>query len=541
MKKRRKIPTKAELLQLQKLYKTDERIGDRLGGVPAYLVAYWRRKKNIPKYSLPKFSEAEIRNLWERFGDDEKAGLELGISKAAFYNWRRRYGFREKPAFLKLEQLELNFPGSRVSTRAISLYGERTVAQKILARVAKLDEVIIGDPIEVEPDIVLVHGGAGEVVEEFRAHGVEYVWNPGRIIMTQDYRGGTDGRIPAALHKVVREFVKRQRIKNAYDLREGTGPQVVIEKGHVLPGLLVLGAGNGVTACGSLGAFATVIEPSEMARLWITGRYSMQVPGTVRIIIAGRRYRGVYARDIALSIIGRLGAQDTQGKVIEYAGSVVSQMTISERFTLTNLSTGMGVVAAICPYDGTTRRYLTTRAVRRSVPVLPDKDAKYAEMYQINIDQLVPQIARAGKTGEVKPVVELEGQAVHQVLLGSCSSGRFDELRVAADILKGKRVHPDCRMLVVPGSREVFLEALKKGLIRVFVEAGAIVMHPCCCPCQGTPQTMLADGERCLAATDSHLVEHIASSDAEVYLCSAATAAASALNATITDPTRYLR
>ena len=162
--KKRSIPTKAELLRLQKLYKTDERIGERLGGVPAYLVAYWRRKKNIPKYSLPKFSEAEIRNLWERYGDDEKAGLELGISKAAFYNWRRRYGFREKPAFLKLEQLELNFPGMVVTSHTNSLYGKRSMVQKIAARLTDAGSVEIGQEVEVEPDLTVTPVDAAGVI-----------------------------------------------------------------------------------------------------------------------------------------------------------------------------------------------------------------------------------------------------------------------------------------------------------------------------------------------------------------------------------------
>ena len=229
MTKRKKIPTKSELLQLQKLYKTDERIGERLGGVPAYLVAYWRRKKNIPKYSLPKFSEKEIRNLWERYGDDEKSGLELGISKAAFYNWRRRYGIREKPAFLKLEQLELNFPGSQQPAHVSSLYGKRSVVQKILAGLADVDKVEAGEEVEVEPDLVISPGGAGTVVERFKKKSSEFVWNPNKIVLTLDYLRTQNGKTPASAHKMIREFARRQGIKSFYDLREGTGHQLVIE------------------------------------------------------------------------------------------------------------------------------------------------------------------------------------------------------------------------------------------------------------------------------------------------------------------------
>ncbi|HPC11966.1 MAG TPA: hypothetical protein PK112_07700, partial [candidate division Zixibacteria bacterium] len=164
MARRRKIPTKGELLQLQKLYKTDEKIGERLGGVPAYLVAYWRRKKNVAKHSVPKFSEAEVRNLWERFGDDDRCGLELGISKAAFYNWRRRYGIREKPPFLKLEQLELNLPGLKQRGHAVSLLGKQSAAQKIIAMAAEREKVEVGELVVVQPDVTIAHQDAAAVV-----------------------------------------------------------------------------------------------------------------------------------------------------------------------------------------------------------------------------------------------------------------------------------------------------------------------------------------------------------------------------------------
>jgi 3-isopropylmalate/(R)-2-methylmalate dehydratase large subunit len=539
-KKRRKIPTKAELLQLQKLYKTDEKIGERLGGVPAYLVAYWRRKKGIPKYSLPKFSEQEIRNLWERFGDDEKAGLELGISKAAFYNWRRRYGLREKPAFLKLEQLELNFPGTRMSPHTASLYGKRTMAAKMIARVAGVEKVERGETVEIEPDIAVVHGCAAEVVEEFKELGSEFVWNPNKIVVTLGYADSDPTRKAADDHQLVRDFSRRQSIKNFYDLNEGICQQVVIEHGHVLPGQVVLGIAQQATAYGCLGAFAYGTDPEHAARVWVSGRCDVTVPDTVRIIVGGRRYRGVYASDVVLSVSEKVGPEVVGGKVIEFSGSVVSQMTISERLTLSSYAARMGALAAICPYDATTRRYLTGRTSSRATPVIPDKDAEYDGIYQVNVDQLTPLVARNGDAQKVQPAVELEGAQVNQVILGSCASGRFDELRIGAEVLKGKHVHPDCRLIVVPGSRTVYLEALKKGLIRVFIEAGAIVMSPATCPYQSTRVGELASGERCLTTNSSH-VGQPENGNAEIYLCSPATAAASALNGVLTDPTRYVK
>ncbi|MCP4685983.1 MAG: 3-isopropylmalate dehydratase large subunit [bacterium] len=541
MKKRKKIPTKTELLQLQKLYKTDERIGERLGGVPAYLVAYWRRKKNIPKYSLPKFSEKEIRNLWERYGDDEKSGLELGISKAAFYNWRRRYGIREKPAFLKLEQLELNFPGSQQPAHVSSLYGKRSVVQKILAGLAEAERVEVGEELEVEPDLVLSPGGAGSVVEHFKKKSAEFVWNPNKIVLTLDHKHTHNGTNPASAHKMIREFARRQGIKSFYDLREGTGHQLVIEKGLVLPGQLLVGPVSQVAGYGAMATFASGADSESLAGIWETGKIAMKVPETARIVVSGRRYRGVYAVDVALSIVKQLGPGALEGKVIEYAGSAISQMTIGERYALSSLSHETGALAAVCAYDATTRRYLTGRTMTRFQPVMPDKDAEYNEIYQVNIDQLPPQIEKRGEDRQVKALAEVDGLTVHQIILGTCTAGRFEDLRVAADVLKGRQVHADCRLIIIPGSRSVYLEALKKGLIRVFIEAGAVVMYPGCYP--GTMETsgFLAAGERCLTTAGRPPVALSEVEESEVYFCSPATAAASALHGVITDPTRFVR
>lgn len=541
MKKRKKIPTKSELLQLQKLYKTDERIGERLGGVPAYLVAYWRRKKNIPKYSLPKFSEKEIQNLWERYGDDEKSGLELGISKAAFYNWRRRYGIREKPAFLKLEQLELNFPGSQQPAHVSSLYGKRSVVQKILAGLADADKVEVGEEVEVEPDLVISPGGAGTVVERFKKRSSEFVWNPNKIVLTLDYLRTQNGKSPAGAHKMIREFARRQGIKSFYDLREGTGHQLVIEKGLVLPGQFLVGPDSQMAGYGAMASFARGADAEALAEIWTTGKVKTLVPETVRIVVTGRRCRGVYAVDVALSIVKQLGAGSLEGKVIEYAGSAISQMTIGERYALATLSSKTGALAAVCAYDATTRRYLTGRTITRFQPVMPDKDAEYKQIYQVNIDQLAPQIEQLRGEPQIRPLVEVEGLTVHQVVLGTCTAGRFEDLRVAADVLKGKQVHADCRLIIIPGSRSVYLEALKKGLIRVFIESGAVVMYPGCYPGSMDNAGFLAEGERCLTTANRPIAGLTNGDKSDIYLCSPGTAAASALHGVITDPTHFVR
>jgi len=536
------MPTKSELIRLQKLYKTDEKIGERLGGVPAYLIAYWRRKKNVPKHSLPKFSEKEIRDLWERFGDDDKCGLELGISKAAFYNWRRRYGIRQKPEFLKLEQLELNFPGLKLHPASNSLYGKKAMWQKIIARAAEIDRVEAGQVVEVEPDLVVSHANAGRVIDRFRSLGSELVWNPNKIAiaLASCHADDPTDRRPDS-HQKVRDFVKRQGIRSFYDITEGECHQVTLEKGLAVPGSIILGTDSYTATYGCLSTVAAATEVETAASIWATGRVSLEVPRTIRIDINGRRARGVYSRDIATLVMKQLAAVDVASKAIEYYGNVVSRMTISERFTLTNLAIDTGAVAAMCPFDSTTRRFLTGRTAGRYTPVMADKNADYDEIYQINIDHLAPQLVRSGSKDDIRPVAESEGLPVNLIILGTGVNGRFDDLRIAAEVLKGKQVNPECRLLIYPASRTIYLEALKKGLIRVLVESGAVIMYPGYFGGAADPPVLVAAGDRVLTTSSGRLIDPALSGEAEVFLCSPATAAASALNAAITDPARYVK
>jgi 3-isopropylmalate/(R)-2-methylmalate dehydratase large subunit len=539
MSPKRKIPTKAELIQLQKLYKTDEKIGERLGGVPAYLVAYWRRKKSVPKHSQPKFSENEVRNLWERFGDDDRCGLELGISKAAFYNWRRRYGIREKPAFLKLEQLELNLPGIDHRTQTSTLYGKQTITQKILSRAAGLEKVKVGELIVVEPDMVVVNQNVGDVIRTFKEIGSEYVWNPTKIIVGLIHGNGNDSS--PMDNQLAREFIKHQKIDNFFDVQTGAYHQSAFEHGLIHPGQLVLGSDKFTTLYGALSAFATGIDTTEMASVWAGGRLWLKVPSTIRIDISGRRSRGVYAKDIVLAVIRQLGANRADYKAIEYYGQAITNMSISERITLCSMSIEMGAKAAICQFEAITRRYLNNRTTAVYQPIIADKDAVYEEMFQFNIDKLTPQIAGPDGIDIIRPVREIEGLRIHQVVVGTCSNGRFDDIKVLADILKGKKVNPGCRMVLVPSSQKVYLKALKKGLIRVLAEAGVIIYSTGCSPYMEGVQKFLAPGERCLLTSGTSIAYKHKLEGAEVYLCSPATAAASALNGQITNPEPYVR
>jgi len=538
---RRKIPTKAELIQLQKLYKTDEKIAERLGNVTPQLVAYWRRKKNIPKHSFPKFSKQEIKDLWERYGDDHRCGLELGISRAAFYNWRRKYSLKDKPAFLKLEQLELDLGGPSKKTGKRLNYGHQTIVQKIFAERAGLDKVEEGETIEVEPDLAMSHDNAGEVIDKFQELGLNYIWNPNRVVIALDHSSPAESRAVAEAHRNIRDFVKRQNIKYFYDISEGVCHQIVVEKGHILPGQLAMGTDARTTSYGCIDAFAVGITPEEMAAVWARGKVWLKVPPTVKIIINGKMPKGVYARDIILFVIRKLSSSIASYKAVEFYGTTISQMSISERFTMTSLAAELGAKTAMCSFDSITRRYLSGRSKMPYRPAIADKNADYDATYEFNIDHVTPQISMPGGVDNVEDIAGIAGIPVNQVVIGSCTNGRFDDLRVAADILKDKTVHPDVRLLVYPGSRSIYLEALKKGLIRVFIEAGAMVLNPGCGACMSGGKGALAEGERCLATTSRNHRGQMGSPDSEIYLASPAAAAITAVKGVITDPTGHVK
>jgi homoaconitase/3-isopropylmalate dehydratase large subunit len=533
---RRKIPTKAELIQLQKLYKTDEKIAERLGNVSPQLVAYWRRKKNIPKHSFPKFSEPEVRELWERYGDDYRCGLELGLSKAAFYNWRRRYGIKQKPAFLKLEQLELDLGAPSKKPGRKHLFGQQTIIQKMLMSSAGREDIVPGDVIAFEPDLVMAHVNAVEVIAAFKNNGHSHVWNAGRIAISMDWRSRPPENNHAGYQKTIRDFVRVQNIRHFFDFREGVCHQVILEKGLVLPGQMALGTDTLTTVYGAIGACGLKIDIAAMAAVWANGSYSVTVPETIKIIINGKMPHGVGARDVAMFIVRKLAASGAKGKAVEFYGSAVTQMTISDRVALSTIAAEIGAVTTICPFDTVTRRYFVNRTHMPFRPALSDKDAVYDESYELNIDQIRPQISGPYPETVVRSVGEVGQVPVHHVIIGSITTGRFDDLRVAADIIKGHQVHRDTQLYIFPGSRSIYLEAVKKGLIRAFLEAGAIVMNPGSAGEFFLNQIRPSSGEVCLTTSGQSDFDLNIIKGSAVYSVSPATAALSAVKGVISDP-----
>jgi len=533
-----KIPKKEELLKLQAQYRTDKKIGEALGGVPEYLVAYWRRKKKVGKYSLPKYSKDKVRDLWETYGNDQKAGEELGISKAAFYKWRRKYNLLEKPRVLKFQQLELGLPAEILIKGNM---GTKTLAQKLLAKKAGRPEVSVGQIVNVEPDLAMSHDNAGLVIKQFKQIGLEKVWNPDKIVIPLDHRAPAESEKTATAHRLIRGFVKEQNIRNFYDIKEGICHQVVVEKGHILPGKLAVGTDSHTTSYGCLGALSTGIGATEMAAVWATGKIWLKVPESIKIVINGLLPKGVYAKDVILHIIGQLTVEGANYKSLEYYGDTIERMSISERFTMCNLSMEMGAKFAVVPFDKVTKKYLSGVTKKKYAPIFSDRNAIFEKEYQFNVSGLEPQVACPHNVDNVKPITEVKGIKIDQVVLGSCTNGRLDDLEIAARIVRGKKIHSELRMLILPATRSVYLQAMKKGYLKAFMEAGGVVLNPGCGPCLGAHEGILAAGERCLATTNRNFKGRMGSPDSEVYLASPATAAATAIKGEIADTRDFLK
>ncbi len=368
------------------------------------------------------------------------------------------------------------------------------------------------------------------------------MWDPAKIAIIFDHRVPAESSKTANNQKKIREFVKDQGIDKFHEIRGDVGGichQILPEYGYVRPGYVVLGTDSHTTSHGALGAFAMGIGATEMASVWSLGTIlNLEVPGTIKVIINGILPPAVYAKDIILNVIGKLTANGATFKVLEYHGTVIQNMSVSGRLTISNMSVEAGATAGIVPADDETIRYLRDVAAvtDETEPVLPDENAIYEKTVEFDVSDLAPQIACPHTVDNVKPVTKVEGTELNQIVIGSCTNGRLEDLEIAAKILKGKRVAGNVRMLVFPASARIYNEALKKEYLADLSASGAVIMNPGCGCCLGVHQGALADGETALATTNRNFKGRMGNPNADVYLCSPATAAASAITGKITDP-----
>ncbi len=412
----------------------------------------------------------------------------------------------------------------------------KTISEKILQRASGEPDVEPGDIVEAKVDIAMSHDNAALVSKHFRTIGVAKVWDPNRIVILLDHRVPANTAQTAAGHKAVREFVKEQNLPNYYDMNAGICHQILPEKGHVRPGELIVGTDSHTTTHGAFGAFSTGIGATEMSTVWATGSLWLRVPDTIRINVTGELQDGVYSKDVILNIIGTLGADYADYRAVEFFGDTVSHFSVASRMVISNQAMEMGAKVAIIPPDEKTIEFINGVTNIPFIPVLADEDARYSDRKDFDVADLEPQIACPHSPANVKNISETTGLPVDQAFLGSCTNGRMEDLRIAADIMRGKKIAHGIRMIVIPASWEIYSEAMKEGVLRDFLDAGATICNPGCGPCLGAHQGILADGERAISSSNRNFKGRMGSTESEVYLSSPAVVAASALKGEITDP-----
>ena len=412
-----------------------------------------------------------------------------------------------------------------------------TMSEKILAKASKQEKVEAGDIIMADIDTAMSHDLTGPLaIQSFREINTDKIWDPEKLVILFDHQVPADTLDAANNHKMLREFVKEQGIKNFYDVYEGVCHQILPEKGHVLPGNVVVGSDSHTCAHGALGAFSTGIGSTDMAMVFATGQLWFKVPETIQYNITGDLKENVTSKDVILSIIGEVGQDGATYKACEYAGETVRNMEMSDRMVLSNMAIEMGGKTGIIEADKVTDEYLKGRTDKTYTKFTTDSDAASLEVMDIDVSELEPQVACPHHVDNVKPASEVEDVELDQVFIGSCTNGRLKDLRQAASVLKGNKIKNGVRTLVIPASREIYQQALKEGLMDIFVEAGALVCNPCCGPCLGGHIGLITDGEVSLSTSNRNFKGRQGSPDGKVYLSSPIVAAESAITGHITAP-----
>jgi 3-isopropylmalate/(R)-2-methylmalate dehydratase large subunit len=412
-----------------------------------------------------------------------------------------------------------------------------TISEKILSKSSNREMVSAGDFIKAEVDVALNHDVTSVLAfEAMYQMGAKKVWDPDKVILVLDHVAHPSSINSAKVHNIIRNFVLKQGIKNFYDVNSGVCHQVLPEKGFVKPGMLVIGADSHTCTHGAFGAFATGVGSTDMGAVLARGKIWLRVPETIRVNVEGILGKNVYPKDVILRIAKELGVSGATYMTLEYHGDVVEKMSISGRMTLCNMAIEMGAKAGICEPDQKTVKWLNKRTTGPYDIVKADSDAIYRQVMELDITDMEPQVACPHNVDNVKPVSDLVKIKIDQAFIGSCTNGRLEDLEQAHNILKGRNIHPNVRLLIVPASRAIYKEAIKQGIIEDFIDSGATVSNPSCAACFGGHIGLLGPNEKGISTSNRNFKGRQGSPDAEVYLSSAAVAAASAITGHITHP-----
>jgi len=415
----------------------------------------------------------------------------------------------------------------------------------ILARTANRNRVKPGEFIVVKVDLAEINDLYLQVILSFREMGGDKVWDPRKVSFVMDHYAPAPTIKAAENQKKMREFAKEQGIKHFFDINRGVCHQVMPEEGLVWPGMILVATDSHTTTHGAFGAFSTGIGATDMAAVLLTGEIWLRVPEIIKINITGKTKKGIMAKDIILYIISQLGTDVALYKAIEYTGEVVSEMSLDERLVICNMSVEMGAKATYIKPDKKVWNYLSQvkhQKVQKdmSIKQLGEKENEvYESVYNFDISKLEPQVALPHRVDNVVSVSQAAGKPIHQALIGTCTGGRINDIKTAAEIIKGKKIPPQVRLLVIPASSQILKKCIDLGYIQILLDSGATLATPSCGPCLGAHEGVLAPGENCISTSSRNFPGRMGSTDAKIFLSSPATVAASALKGSIADPREF--
>ena len=413
-----------------------------------------------------------------------------------------------------------------------------TMTQKILAKHAGLESVRSGQLIEAELDMILGNDITSPVaINEFEKLGLDNVFHRDKISIVPDHFTPNKDIKAAEQCKLVREFVKNKKISNYFEVGQmGIEHCLLPEKGLVVAGDVVIGADSHTCTYGALGAFSTGIGSTDMAAGMATGKCWFKVPSAIKFILNGKPGKWVSGKDIILHIIGGIGVDGALYKSMEFEGQGIKYLSMDDRFTICNMAIEAGGKNGIFPVDEKTIEYMKEHSKKEWMEFNADEDAEYEAVYEIDLSKIRPTVSFPHLPDNTRTIDEVGEVKIDQVVIGSCTNGRLSDLRIAAKILRGKKVHKGIRCIIIPGTQNIYLEAMKEGLIKDFIEAGAVVYTPTCGPCLGGYMGILAKEERAVSTTNRNFVGRMGHVESEVYLASPAVAAASAIRGKIANP-----
>jgi len=509
--------SKAELSRLLFLYKSDKKVAEALG-VRTQLVTYWRTKKKIPKLTLLKYPKIKIKELWERWGEDEKAGAELGITAGAFYKWRRKFGILERPKVLKYQQLEFSFSSPAGSSK-------HTLIQKILASKAGPQTVRVNENIEIEPDWVILNRSLNFLMAELQNLGPKKISSPSKIIILLPHFNPEENNFSYLNFK---KLLKEHKIRNLFASQEGLAYQTVVENKMVSPYQLTATLDPEFSALGGLGILNINLSNNSLAEFLNQGKISLRIPETVRVNLSGALSEGIFAKDISLFLSAKLKEPNFTGKGFELCGTIIEKLPVKERMTLCQQIGSSHFFSSLVPCDAMVKKYLSAPYGKSSNSVVADAQAEYSAKLDLELSWLEPQIGIVGPEVEIRPLAKVKKHKISWAILGASTDSDLEDLEIAAKILKGRKIPKEVKMAVIPGSKNVYLKALKKNLVGTFLQAGCMFLYP------GSNSFNFFEDDKIISTFNWKLPKQ------QVYLASPATVAASAVKGKIADPREFL-